>query len=433
MIVLGYIQLIFIIAITYYEYRKKSPIVFMWATLLVMFGIMHVISYMLPKYKYADTLDEASGFVILFCIFYIIARMFSRQLIRPKEIVESDMFFSEERVLTVGKLTLFLAVAIYAYFVIRSSGSLLLVTKENVYQTMAKGSKFFLLSTYLYYASTPLFLYCLIKKRTKDVVMIAMLILARSLLSSSRMDMVMIFAGAIAYVIIKSQKRQLRTVMVLGLMGMIALISIYALRTFRYYYSFTTIGSIKISEFVEHMVDFVKNDDGELGLRSAFYYFIQKQNDFAGFGTGNGYKRVLMFMIPSRLTGGLKPEDMCVVMGRAWKPGFSGIITYTLTPTLFGDCYANLGFSGCLLGIFWAVMATISDSIANRKNEIIRYMLWGLMAVEYIDIGRGSVYNPICHIWYCGLIIAVLYMARRFTISTRIRFVMGKRHLTNAE
>lgn len=427
MILLGYIQLIFIIAITYYEYKKKSPIVFMWATLLVMFGIMHVISYMLPNYKYADTLDEASGFVILFCAFYIIVRVLSRKLIRPKKIVESNTFFSEERVLAIGKIVLVLSVTLYAYFVIRSSGSLFLVTKKNVYQTMAKGSKFFLLSTYLYYASAPLFLYCLIKKRKKDVVIIGALIIARSLLSSSRMDMVMLFAGAIAYIILRSNKRQMRTIIILGIMGIVALVAIYALRTFRYYYSFSTIGSIQLSKFVQYMVDFVKNDDGELGLRKTFYFFIQNGNNFSGFGTGDGYKRVLMFMIPSRLTGGLKPEDMCVVMGRAWKPGFSGIITYTLTPTLFGDCYANLGFFGFLLGGFWAGVATIADAIANRKNEIIRLMLWGLMAVEFIDIGRGSVYNPICHIWYCGLIIALLYSMRRFKVGIRVKFVIGGR------
>ena len=427
MILFGFIQLFFIMAITYYEYKNKSPIVFMWATLLVMFGVMHVVSYMLPDYSYADTLDEASAFVIMFCIFYLVVRAFSKQLIRPKETIVGDIVFSEDRLLTVGKVVLIISVLIYAYFVVRSSGSLLFVTKENVYQTMAKGSKLFLLSTYLYYASSPLFLYCLLKKKKKDAIVIALLILARSLLSSSRIDMIILFGGAISYVILNSTQRRLKNIVILGVIGIVAMIAIYAMRTFRYYYSFTSISSINLSEFVRHMVDFVKNDDGELGLRSVFYYFIQHDNNFAGFGTGNGYKRVLMFMIPSSLTDGLKPEDMCVVMGRAWKPGFNGIINYTVTPTLFGDCYANFGFWGCLMGSVWALIGTLMDGIANRRNEIVKLMLWGLMAIEFIDIGRGSVYNPICHIWYCGIIIALLYFMRRVKFGFRIKFIFRKR------
>lgn len=399
----------------------------MWATLLVMFGIMHVISYMLPYYQYASVLDYASMFVILFCLSYIIMRFFSKRFVRSKKTIKSNVIFEEERFLMIVKVTLISSVVIYAYFVIHTSGSLLLVAKENVYETMAKGSTLFLLSTYLYYASAPLFLYCLLKKRKKDAIIIAILIVVRSFLSSSRMDMIILFVGIISFVIFNSNKQQMKNVVILCIIGMIAVFTVYALRTFRYYYSIADIGDINILEFVQLIIDFMEKDDGELGLRRVFYYFIQHDNNFEGFGTGNGYKRVLMLVIPASLTDGLKPEDMCLVMGHAWKPDFSGIISFSVTPTLFGDCYANFGFWGCLMGGIWALIGTLIDSIINRKNEIIKIMLWSLVATVFIDIGRGSVYNPLCYIWYCGIIIAFLYFMRRFRIGFRKKIVLRKR------
>ena len=106
-----------------------------------------------------------------------------------------------------------------------------------------------------------MFVYCLIKKRLKDAIFIAILITARFLLSSARMDMVILFVGFIAYVIFRAKKRGLRNIMILGILGIFALLAIYSLRTFRYYYSFSETGNINMLEFFNYMLDFVKNDD----------------------------------------------------------------------------------------------------------------------------------------------------------------------------
>ena len=218
---LGIIQFFFILIVTCYEYRRKSPVVFMWATLLVMFGIMHVISYAFPEYKYADTLDEASLFVILFCVIYIMVRIVLTSFIKQKKVVQKDYHSTEDKMIALGKIVLFISVVIYAYCVIGTSGSLLNVTKDNVYRTMAE----------------------------------------RFLLSSARMDMVILFVGFIAYVIFRAKKRGLRNIMILGILGIFALLAIYSLRTFRYYYSFSETGNINMLEFFNYMLDFVKNDD----------------------------------------------------------------------------------------------------------------------------------------------------------------------------
>ena len=59
-----------------YELRKKSAAVFLWATLFIMFGIMHLLTSITGDLEYENNiLNESSIFVILFCILYLITRI----------------------------------------------------------------------------------------------------------------------------------------------------------------------------------------------------------------------------------------------------------------------------------------------------------------------------------------------------------------------
>ena len=136
-----------------------------------------------------------------------------------------------------------------------------------------------------------------------------------------------------------------------------------------------------------------------------------------------------MLPIPSRFTFGLKPADMCITMGKAWKPDFKGIINFTVTPTLFGDCYANLGMFGVLLGAFWSLVATIMDAICNRRHEIFSLLFWGMIATVFVDIGRGSIYNPLCLIFYGSILIIMYKTVARIKIGIRFGSLRQSRRL----
>lgn len=419
MIILALAQLLCIGGITLYEYRKKAPVVFCWATLLLMFGIMHVISVFIDDNSYSEgVLNKASIFVIAFCTLYMIARIFSRIVfknqLKDKEILNSK---NNEKLLLAIDAVLICSVLLSAFWIIRVSGSIMSVRKESDYLAMIQGGKWYLLSSYLYYSTAPIILYYIKKKKMNKVVFIGILIIIKTYLSQARMDLVILFVGIIGIIILNQKKLDIRNIVLLGLMAVFVIYAIYALRTFRYYnYNLSTFSFSDLSEFNEHLVEFIKTDEGELGYRQVFYYFIKNNNEFAGFGNGAGYKRVLMLPFPSRITFGAKPEDMCITMGRVWKPSLNGIINYTITPTLFGDCYANLGFLGVILGAFWGVIATITDVICNRKNEILRALLFCMVATQFIIIGRGSIYNPLCCIYYGCILIAGYVLLSRVRI-----------------
>lgn len=97
-----------------------------------------------------------------------------------------------------------------------------------------------------------------------------------------------------------------------------------------------------------------------------------------------------MVYIPTKWSLGLKPTDFAIKMGAATGMGVGG----STHPTLFGDCFANLGFAGCLLGVFWALYATFFDKmIDSHDSYFVKILLFVLNAVAYCIMGRGSVYN----------------------------------------
>ena len=75
--ILGMLQLLSIIIISIYEYNKRSIVIFLWATLLIMFGIPHLLSIMTNTSDYSDDIMiKASIFVIMFNLLYIITKKF---------------------------------------------------------------------------------------------------------------------------------------------------------------------------------------------------------------------------------------------------------------------------------------------------------------------------------------------------------------------
>ena len=64
----------------------------------------------------------------------------------------------------------------------------------------------------------------------------------------------------------------------------------------------TFISSFSFSDFNKKVLSAILTGEGELGLRNIFYYFIDFNNQFTGFGVGATYLRVLLFWLPGSLS-----------------------------------------------------------------------------------------------------------------------------------
>lgn len=73
---LSVIQFLCIVVIMVLEFNKKSPAVFLWATVFLMFGVMHMVSCIAGTNAFSGAvLNEASLFVIGFCAVYALTRI----------------------------------------------------------------------------------------------------------------------------------------------------------------------------------------------------------------------------------------------------------------------------------------------------------------------------------------------------------------------
>lgn len=101
---------------------------------------------------------------------------------------------------------------------------------------------------------------------------------------------------------------------------------------------------------------------------------------------------MLLIAIPTSLIPGIKPPDFAISMGSAWSMNPYNT-SYSMHPTLYGDCFANLWWFGILLGIFWAIFSFFIDKFIYKRNEVVKMMLMVLFSTVFVIAGRGSVYN----------------------------------------
>ena len=155
----------------------------------------------------------------------------------------------------------------------------------------------------------------------------------------------------------------------------------------------------------------ILSGDGELSLRNAFYHFIYYNNNFNNFNMGHTYIRLLLIVIPTSLILELNHLILRFLWVAHGHNPYN--TTYSMHPTLYGDCFANLWWFGILLGIFWALFSFFIDKFIIKKNEVVRMMLMVLFSTAFVIAGRGSVYNGFFIAFAGTIIVAGINLASR--------------------
>lgn len=422
--ILGTIQLIAIIVVCIYELRKKSIAIFMWSILFVMFGIMHFISILTNSYTFSEeTMNTASLFVILFTISYLLGRILISQKNTISTIEEkNNLDFSEKKIyekfMKILLLILIFSIIIRMIDLIKNANGSIFNTS---WETMRKtGGKYFSLSQFfmpIYLFSSSCLMMAIKVKNKKIIIISSIIILFEVLISRNRIEILPLAVSIIYYIILKSKRIKTRDILKLVIISILGIYAIYGLRVFRH--AGTLEKFFKKYDFIsynETVFEYLKKDDGELGLRNYMYYFIERKNEFTNFNKGHTYIRMLFGPIPTQWSFGLKPPDFSISMGQAVNPKIEG---FSVHPTLFGDVYANFGMYGFVFGVIWAILLTIIDKQSFKKNKIIFLpfiMIWGNV---YIIQARGSVYNG--YIWgiYATIYLYLIWIIFRSAIKTR--------------
>ena len=394
--VFGLFQLLFIVYILFKEVEKKSPAMFLWATLLVMFGFPHFLTVIIHDLPYHDdVIMKASLFVTLFCILYVVVR--SKKQVDFIDISNRRGFRIDNDGIT---YSLFETIC-FAIFLISALAFLMDYTQAQggIMNTSWGGAReikhnnlhLSQLFGILQHMLSGFSLYYFLTHRQAKAIIILLLQMGVIFITRNRVLVLPLFIFPILLYIIKMRHIRLQHFLI-GIFAAVTVIYIvYAIRAFRWLGTLSNALSNVTIEYLNAMViQFITDNNGELGLRQWFYYFIEHDNNFEGFNMMYTYIRLALVYLPARWSFGLKPESFDLYMGKAIGMATGG----SMHPTLFGDCFGNLYWFGILLGVFWAIFANFFDwMISRQKHSFHKVMIFFMIAFSYVVIGRGSVYN----------------------------------------
>ncbi len=426
---LAIIQFILISMIFIKEVKWKSPGMFLWATLFLMFGSMHLFDIIIGASKYKEnSLINASLFVIIFCFFYFITRFFLRQKF-PVRIDKtflniSLMIRQNEKHTAILFFLLILTTFMITGYIITQLGGILNTSWGDsrevlLHRNYLSGEQIWMI---LYYALGGLLCCSIIKKSVIGSLISFCCMGFVELVTRNRVLILPLLVSIIAFFAFKMKKIRLSTILIAAVGAVIVIYVVYAIRAFRWLGDLNSaIQEFDVQALNAQIKTFFVTSDGELGLRNWMYYFIEKDNQFENFGRGHTYIRMLLIYVPTKFSAGLKPPDFALTMGTAVGMLEGG----SMHPTLFGDCFANLGYAGVLLGVLWALVIHINDVIIDKmKCYQIKVLAFVLLSTSYVIIGRGAVYSGFFAIAW-GIPLLMIMSASKLEIP-KIRFYCRK-------
>ena len=395
-LIFGFLQMGLITYILFKEVERKSPAMFLWATLLVMFGIPHLPMIIVGDETYNErTITLASLFVVCFCFLYLVFRrrqsvdFIDLSAVKGFNINKDDITKSVFENICFALLVLSVTVLLFSN--VQAQGGLLNTSWGGGREIERSYLSLNGLMSRLMHMFAGLSLYFFLTKRRMKAFLVLFLQALVVLITRNRVLIIPIFIFLITLYTIKMGKIKAKHIIV-GVFTAVAVIYIvYAIRAFRHLGTLSNAISEVSFEYINStVIRFLNDKNGELALRQWFYYFIENGNHFEGFNQAYSYIRMALVYIPSQWSFGIKPSSFDIYMGQAIGMEAGG----SMHPTLFGDCFGNLNWLGVLLGGFWAVFANFFDKmISKKKDSFHKILIYFMISYSYVVIGRGSVYN----------------------------------------
>lgn len=426
MIFLSFLQTLIIGSVIFYEYKKGSISIFLWAMNLVVIGLGSILAVGIEK-KYSDMVYiKAFVFGIIFISIYLLTRiLLDKKPLKEIDLIKKIRIKLQKNELKIKDNKIFemssiLALILFLIYTLRMFGNIFETTWSDF--TYVDVSFFSINGIVIFFSNIlrkisfiVLFVY-IYKKRYFNFLFYFIVLLFPVFITRNRAEMLPLFVVIILYFYIKYEKITFKLLLKYIFLGIIVVLFLYILRVYRFYGNFYDfIEKFDCNKFIESVFNLFKTNNGELGLIDAFYYFIEKKNNFPGFGKLATYNRMLLVLLPTKLSFGLKSSDFAITMYSAYFNNYNNTAG-SMHPTLFGDCYANFGYWGVFLGVFWAILVKIIDKICNRKDifySIVLCIIWGY---SYVIIGRGAVYNGFVTGVHLTIFLSLIYLVEKIKI-----------------
>lgn len=399
------------------EFFNRSIAILLWGILFVIYSIPHALNYNTGKFP-NFILDQAGFFVVLFNLIYFLSRIIlnqrinldiKKQLINPRKILnESNKYLNSLfSIYILSILTLFYGMILKGYSFSDFTWVDAISYKESFIERVASfASNAFSGIGFIIFAR---------KEKLRFVLTVVMYI-SYVILFKSRYNIIPFLAPFIIYYMFSGNRKKIITSIVIGIL---TLFSVFLLQQVRYAGSLSNLfNNYTFSQIIENTFLFMKEGKGEFGLLNAFYYFVECDNNFNNFGQMKTYLRLALLPFPSSIFT-FKPRDFAMDMWEAWMglPTLSG----TIHPTLYGDIYANAGFFGIFLGVFYAFIVEINDLLIKKSYLESKKVLYiSIISTMYVLLARGAVYNSIANAFWSVILINLTFLLLAGTRSKSI-------------
>lgn len=393
-----------------FEYKNNSLSLVLWSGLFIFFLMPHAVDIFVRSEGYSiSTYNKASLFAILFNLIYLATRIILKKSIPiiGTDFIDSGIlkYDSEAHATDLFLKFLFcsliISLCLLLYFIKGTFGSFLVFTWIDMFER--RGGIAYIIYSYLFTMCIP---FCFLAYKYKRYYMFAtavVIVVALLLIFRVRSFIISITVPFLLAYIYNNKLKINFSRIVLVLSSVIFIIwLILGVHVLRIYGTIENIISeSSFSEFNDYSYGLLFSKYGEFGLRNAFYFFIDNDNNFSNFGIGRGYIRLLMLPIPSFILPGIKPNDFAMDMAFAYDPIASAAGINSMHPTLYGDCYANLGWIGIFLGAFWALITLFFDRLTRKINiQIIGISIYVAIVYAFVLIARGAIYNGIFIVFF---------------------------------
>lgn len=243
------VQLITICIAGYYEYRKGSISMFLWATLLLLFGIPHFIGVLFATYDYdSSVMIQASLFVALFNIIYLLFRI---TILGRKRALDFRNEFKRKvyglktakskRLICVLFMCLVASLAILVYLSVSLFGGLLATSWGGFYSlpgsvySLNKIAFAMLISKHLLFVSGGVIIPLWLTKRRYSSIACMLIIVCHVLITRNRIEILPLFVALVLLYASKKRKIGPRQLIAFAMIMICVVFTADGLRLYRHY------------------------------------------------------------------------------------------------------------------------------------------------------------------------------------------------------
>jgi hypothetical protein len=377
----------------YIEVKYLSPTIIFWIALTGVFLLPHLIYSLLLIKVDLKTVIKASLFVSAFNFLYFFSKVLIISSIRKNRY---NWVFNDVTISKNDRINRFLIFCYLSGLAIWILG--LLFAGFNPFSakwadTLKVNSVFSQVGNLLIFTASGLLLYNYIARKTWILLIVIFLNLGCIILLRARILLIALLIPFVIMILYRNNKFNFK----LKFLWLILVFtfSIFFLQAFRWAGGIKDLSIKKIPALVSTSLTNMTGSHGEFHLVTEFYFIIEGNNTNPVFGQGRTYWRLLLFWLPTPII----PEPLKFIKPRDFAIDIYNFVYHTplnksgtTHPTFYGDLFANFGWIGILMAVFWAFISEFLDSIFS-KNQAKLIFLLGCISTFYVIIARGAIYN----------------------------------------